>query len=174
MHLFEIALSDIDRGEYAQLELKVARHPSESDAYMCTRVLAYALEHQEGIAFSQGLSASDEPAVWVRDLTGRLKDWIEVGAPDAARLHRASKAADRVVVYCHKDIATYQRNLAGQRIHNADQIGLVEIERGFLDRLCALVGRRNALSLVVTEGQVYLEMAGESLQTQLTRHAIAP
>ena len=59
MHLFEIALSDIDRGEYAQLELKVARHPSESDAYMCTRVLAYALEHQGGIAFSQGLSASD-------------------------------------------------------------------------------------------------------------------
>ena len=92
---FTIGLSDVDRGVYETLELKVAKHPSESDEYLVTRVLAYCLEYAEGIAFSRGLSSPDEPPIAVRDLTGVLKAWIEVGSPDAARLHKAGKAAPR-------------------------------------------------------------------------------
>src|SRR5690349_12660880 len=94
---FTIQLSDMDRSVYETLNLRVARHPSEADAYMLTRVLAYCLEYQDGIAFSQGLADADQPAVWVHDATGRLTDWIDVGTPTAERLHRASKLAERVV-----------------------------------------------------------------------------
>ena len=80
----------MDRGVYEDLTLRVARHPSETDAFMLTRVLAYCLQFQEGIAFSDGISATDEPAVYVRDLSGKLIAWIEVGAPDATRLHYGS------------------------------------------------------------------------------------
>ena len=72
---------------------------------MVTRVLAYCLEFEEGIAFSEGISSTDEPAVLVRDPTGRITAWIEVGAPDAARLHYGSKLADRTAVYTHRDPA---------------------------------------------------------------------
>lgn len=172
MHLFEVALSDVDRGVYTSLELKVARHPSESAEYMVTRVLAYALEFEEGIAFSQGLSAAEEPALWVRDLTGRLQAWIEVGTPDANRLHRASKAADRVVIYCHKEVGPYFRTLTGARVHAAEQVGIVEVDRAFVAQLAGLVQRRNRLSLLVTEGQLYLDLGETSLHTILNRHPL--
>src|SRR5262245_11314920 len=102
IYTLSIDLSDIDRGVYETLELRVARHPSETAEYMLTRVLAYCLEYTEGIAFSKGLSDPDEPAISIRDLTGALQAWIDVGAPEAARLYRASKASPRVAVYTHK------------------------------------------------------------------------
>src|SRR4051812_49553939 len=85
----------MDRGVYESLELRVARHPSETIEFMLVRVLAYCLEYTEGIAMTTGLSTGDEPALVVRDLTGRVTAWIEVGFPDAARLHRGSKLAGR-------------------------------------------------------------------------------
>src|ERR1043165_8316182 len=94
MHTFTVQLADVDRGVYEELSLRLARHASETAANLLLRVLAYALEYEEGIAFSEGISATDEPAVLARDATGRLTAWIEVGAPDAARLHAGSKAAD--------------------------------------------------------------------------------
>jgi uncharacterized protein YaeQ len=172
MVLFDISLSDMDRGVYEDLELKVARHPSESDVYMVARVLAYALEYSEGIAFSRGLAVADEPAVWVWDLTGRTEAWIEVGTPDAARLHRASKAADRVVVYCHKKLGPYMRALSGGRVHAAETVSIVELERSFVSSVAELLERRNRLALSVTEGQLYVDVGGESLDTTLNRHAL--
>ena len=100
---FSIDLADMDRGVYETLELRVARHPSETAEYMLVRVLAYCLEYQEGISLTEGVSSGDEPALLVRDLTGRVIAWIEVGMPDAARLHRGSKHAGRVAVYTHRD-----------------------------------------------------------------------
>src|ERR1700760_2762277 len=92
IHVFDIELADSDRGVYESFELRVARHPSEAPDYLLTRVLAYCLEYTEGISFSSGLSTPDEPTIAVRDLTGALRVWIDVGAPSAERLHRASKA----------------------------------------------------------------------------------
>ena len=170
MHLFEISLSDVDRGHYVELSLKVAQHPSESPEYLVTRVLAYALEHQEGVAFSQGLAFADEPAVWVHDLTGQLRAWIEVGTPDAARLHRASKACDRVVVYCHKDIEPYFKRLRGERVYNSERLVLIEVDRRFVAALAGRVERRNTLGITVTDGQVYIDIGDEPLHTTLVRH----
>src|SRR5688500_9534408 len=105
IYTFDIQLAHVDRGVYETLALRAARHPSETEEYLLTRVLAYCLEYAEGIAFSKGLAEPDEPALAVRDLTGALRVWIDVGAPDAARLHKASKAAPRVAVYTHRDPA---------------------------------------------------------------------
>jgi uncharacterized protein YaeQ len=172
VHVFEIDLSHVDRGVYETLTLKVARHPSETVEYMLTRVLAYALEYEEGIAFSQGLNADEEPALWVHDLTGRLKAWIEVGTPEPARLHRASKATGRVVVYCHKDVRPWFRALAGQRVHAPEQVSIIELDRAFITAVSAKIERRCALALSVSEGQLYLDLGGESFTVALTRHAL--
>jgi uncharacterized protein YaeQ len=120
---FDIDLADADRNVYESLALRVARHPSESEEYLLTRVLAYALEFEEGIAFSTGgLSDPDDPALTVRDLTGALRSWIEIGSPDAARLHKASKASPRVAVYTRKDSERWAQRLAGERIHRAEAL----------------------------------------------------
>src|SRR6202046_1501746 len=121
---FKIELADSDRGVYAPLDLRVARHPSETEEHLLTRVLAYCLEYTEGISFSNGLSDSDQPAISVRDLTGALRVWIDVGAPEAARLHRAAKLAQRLAVYTHKDAEQLGARVGGGEIHRAAARGL--------------------------------------------------
>lgn len=173
MYTFTGQLADVDRGVYEELSLRVARHPSETDAYMVTRVLAYCLEHEEGIAFSEGVSSTDEPAVLVRDLTGLLTAWIEVGAPDAARLHHGSKLANRTSVYTHRDPAKVMSAWAGKRIHESDRIVLHSFDPGFIDAAVAAVERRNTLTISRTEGQLYLDLNGVSLSSLIHDHALA-
>ncbi len=169
---FDIDLADADRGVYESLALRVACHPSESEEYLITRVLAYAMEFTDGIEFSRGLSEPDEPAISVRDLTGTIKSWIEIGTPDAARLHKASKASPRVAVYTHKDPAQFLGRLAGERIHRADAIEVWAIDRVFLAALTAQLERRMAFALSVTDHELYLSIGSESLTGTVIRHRL--
>ena len=169
VYTFDIALSDVDRGVYEALAIKAARHPSESEAYLLTRVLAYCLEYTEGIAFSKGLSDPDEPAISVRDLTGALQAWIEVGAPDAARLHKASKASPRVVLYTHKEPRILLRGYEGQTIHKAEQIEIVAMDRALLEALATHLDRRTRWSVTRTDDQLFVDVAGETLTGTLER-----
>ena len=166
---FTIRLSDVDRGVYETLELKAAKHPSESDEYLVTRVLAYCLEYAEGIAFSRGLSSPDEPPISVRDLTGVLKTWIEVGSPDAARLHKAGKSAPRVAVYTHKDPAQLLRSLNGERIHRAEALELYSLGRDLVAGLVKRLERRSELDLSVNDGHLYVTIGGETLSGEVKR-----
>ena len=165
VHQFTVQLADVDRGVYQDFELRIARHPSETVEFMLTRLLAYCLEWQEGIALSEGVAAVDEPAVLVRDLTGRITAWIEVGAPDAERLHRGSKLAGRAAVYTHKDPAMLLGQLAGKKIHRAEELPLYSFERGFVEQAAAAVDRRNRVTLSITERQIYLELNDKSFST---------
>jgi uncharacterized protein YaeQ len=160
----EVQLSDTDRGVYETLAFKVAQQPSESDEHMMARVLAYCLEHTEGIAFSKGIAEPDEPALSIRDLTGALRVWIDIGSPDAARLHKASKAAPRVVVYTHKDPAQLVRALDGARIHRSDLLELYALDRPLIDALVAHRERRTRFDLTVTERHLYVSLNGETIE----------
>lgn len=173
IHTFEVNLADVDRGIYDELALRVARHPSETEAYMLTRVLAYCLELEEGIAFGEGISAPDEPAVIVRDATGRVTAWIEVGAPDAERLHFGSKLAERTTIYTHRDPAKLLPQWAGKKIHRAEAITLHSFDPGFVEQAAAALERRNTLSLSVTERQLYLELNGLVLSSAVHDHPLA-
>jgi uncharacterized protein YaeQ len=153
----ELELSDVDRGVYETLDLKVAQHPSESAARLVARILAFALEHGEGVEFSAGLAATDQPALWQRDLTGRLLAWIEVGTPAAERLHKASKAAGRVAVYCHKRPDPWLRSLAGAKVHRSEELELVGLDPATVEALGEALGRRSRWQLTRTEGTVYLD-----------------
>ena len=119
---FDIELANVDRGVYETLAIRVAQQPSETEEYLLTRVIAYCLEYAEGIAFSRGIAEPDEPPLSVRDLTGALRLWVEFGSPDAARLHKASKASPRVAIYTHKDPLQLLRQIAGERIHRLEDI----------------------------------------------------
>jgi uncharacterized protein YaeQ len=128
---FDTELADIDRGVYETLSLRMARQPSETVEYMFTRFLAYCLEYTEGIELTEGVAAGDEPAVLVRDLTGRVTAWVEVGMPDAQRVHRGSKLAGRVAVYTHRNISQV---LADCNVDiSVAKIPVYEFGRGFIE-----------------------------------------
>lgn len=173
IHTFTVNVADVDRGVYEEVSLRVARHPSETDAYMLTRVLAYCLEFEEGIAFSEGISSTEEPAVFVRDLTGKLQAWIEIGAPDAARLHYGSMQAERAVVYTHRDPAKVAAPWAGKRIHRAEHITLYSFDPGFVDAATRVIERRNTMTVSITERHLYLDLNGTSFETDVHEQPVA-
>ena len=166
---FSIQLSDVDRAVYEALALKLARHPSESGEFLVTRLLAYCLEFAEGIGFSRGISEPDEPALSVRDLTGALKVWIDVGSPDAARLHKAGKAAPRVAVYSHRTPAQIRHQLAGERIHRGEALELYAIDRGLIAGLVQRLERRMAIAVSVTDRHLFLSVGDMTLSGAVDR-----
>jgi uncharacterized protein YaeQ len=171
---FDIELANVDRNVYETLALRVAQQPSETEEYLLSRVIAYCLEYAEGIAFSRGIAEPDEPPLAVRDLTGALRLWVEFGAPDASRLHKASKASPRVAIYTHKDPLHLLRQIAGERIHRAEEIELHAIDRELLAELKSRLERRMAFQLSFTESHLYLTLGGESLDGAVVRHSLVP
>jgi len=169
VHVIELELADVDRNVYETLTLRVARHPSESGPYLIARVIAYALEYSEDLAFSKGLGSADEPAVWAYDPSGQLLAWIEVGTPDPARVHKARKAADDVAVYCHKDPYAWLKSLAAAKVHARDTIRLYLLDRRFVEALAETLERRVAWSLTRSEGTLYVQAGALSLTAPLTR-----
>jgi uncharacterized protein YaeQ len=163
IYTFDIDLADSDRGVYETLALRVARHPSEAEDFLLTRLLAYCLEYTDGISFSSGLSTPDEPAIAVRDPTGAIQVWIDIGAPEASRVHRASKATPRVAIYTHK-AGNLLRALAGERIHRAEALRLFSVDRDLLTAWGRLLQRRMKMALSVSGGRVYLTIGEETLE----------
>jgi len=173
IYTFNIELADVDRGVYETLDLRVACHPSETEEHLVTRVLAYCLSYTEGIGFSKGLCVPEDPAISVRDLTGALLVWIDIGAPDAARLHKAGKAALRVVVYTHKDPARLIRQWSGERIHRAGELELYSFDRALISGLVGYLKRRMDFTLSVSGGHLYVGVDDNAVDGPVERHTLS-
>jgi uncharacterized protein YaeQ len=136
-------------------------------------MLAYALEFTGGIEFSRGgVSDPEEPAIMVRDLTGAIRVWIEIGMPEAARLHRAAKASPRVVVYTHRDPAQWLGRLAGGRIHRAGDLELYAMDRNLVAALTERLDRRMAFALSIADRELYVSIGTETLHGKVVRHPL--
>lgn len=164
----EVELSDIDRATYATLDLRLARHPSESARYLLTRTLAYCLSYEEGIGFSKGgLSSTDEPPVYIQDATGKLVAWIDVGAPSAKRLHKASKAAERVALYTHVEHALLVKEASSAPIHRLEEIEVWRFDPAFLQRIEPRLERKLALAVTRSEGGLYITIGSDTFETAI-------
>lgn len=172
LYNFDIDLSDSDRGVYETIALRLAQHPSESDEYLVARVLAYLLEYAEGIDFSRGVSEPEEPIISIRDLTGAIKAWIDIGTPDAARLHKASKTGARVAVYCHKEGSQWLKGLAAANIHRADALELYAIDRALIAQLVSRLDRRMAFSVSISDREFYVSVGDVNLSGKVERLAL--
>lgn len=169
---FDVDLSDSDRGVYETVALRVAQHPSESDEYLVARVLVYLLEYTEGIVFSRGVSEPEEPMISIRDLTGKITSWIEIGTPDSARLHKASKSGARVAVYCHKEGAQWLKGLAAAGIHRAEALELYSIDRALIAQLVSRLDRRMAFGVSITDRELYVSIGDVNLTGRVERLTI--
>jgi uncharacterized protein YaeQ len=165
MRRFEITLADADREKYESLDLRVAQHPSESERFLVARVIARALEDAEGMEFSRGLSTDDEPAIWQRDLRGDLRAWIEIGAPSVERLHKATKACKRVVVYAWKQPDELAAAILARPVHRATEIELYALDPDWLDAVAATLDRSNSWSLSITSGALMLAIGDAVFET---------
>jgi uncharacterized protein YaeQ len=167
---FKVQLNHVDRGVYEALDVRMARHPSETERHLLARLLSYCIFYEQGLAFSKGgLSSPDEPPIARVEGDGSIALWIEVGSPSAERLHKASKAAERVIVVTHHDPALLQRELDGKKIHKREAIAMYALAPHFLDEIARGVGDRGAaFDLTITEGTLYVQLGDASMTGSLT------
>ncbi len=170
---WQVSVSDVDRGFYDEVGLRIARHPSENMRYLLTRAIAYCLEYEEGIAFSKGgLSDDEDPPISVRDLTGLLLAWIDIGSPSADRLHRAAKAAPRVALYTSAELALLRREASSRTIHRGADIAVWRLEPAMLDALEKKVDRTGKIDLLRNDGQLYVTVGGATVEGTITRASL--
>jgi uncharacterized protein YaeQ len=170
LYRFRIDLSDVDRNLYQTLEFRAAMHPSESIPFFVTRILAYALNYQEGLEFSPGISATDEPAIRVTGLTGGLDLWIDIGNPTARRIHKAAKLAKELRIYTHKEVQLLIREFCSEKIHRLKEIGLFSFEQRFLNSIGDTLSRDNHWELTRNEGELYVGVGKETFRGRLESH----
>lgn len=174
IYRFNLDISDVDRGVYDTIELRVAMHPSEAAPYMVTRVLAWALNHQEGLTFCKGgLSQTEDPPLFVETLTGERTIWIDVGHPGAERLHKASKATDHVKVYVHKPLSPWLESVKDKKIHRAETIEVITLPPSFVETLADRLKRNNQWAVVHTEGELYVTVDDDTLKGTLSHHRLS-
>ncbi|MEO5666572.1 MAG: YaeQ family protein [Bdellovibrionota bacterium] len=175
LYRFRIDLSDVDRGVYEALDFRAALHPSETPVYLVTRVLAFALNAQEGLAFSPGgLSDPDAPCMKVDDAGGGVRLWVEIGNPSARKLHKASKAADEVRVYTYKDPKILLDDIRSQEVHRAESLGIFSFDPRFLEKLVDSLEKDNAWSLLCSDGSLVVSLSKDRVeQSELKRHVVS-
>ena len=159
----ELQVSDLDRHHYETHALTLARHPSETDERMMMRVLAFALNADAALSFAGDVSAQDEPSLWIRDLTGSIRLWIEVGLPDAKLLRKAAGRSDAVVVYAYGRGADLWWASASQHCAQVDRLTVWHIPQTTSLPLAALARRSMQLQCLVQEGDITFSDASDSV-----------
>lgn len=153
----ELQVADMDRGHYGRHVVTIARHPSENDERMMVRLLAFALNADDRLTFTKGLSTDDEPDLWQRDLSGEISLWIEVGQPDARRLRKACGRARHVIVYTYggRSADTWWQH-QGTALGRLDNLEITDLPGTAAADLATLACRTMQLSCTVQDGEVWL------------------
>lgn len=168
LYRFQIELSDIDRGVYETLDFRVAQHPSEHMPYLLTRVLAFALNIQEGLAFAAtGLHDPDAAAISIPEVHGGYQLLIEIGSPGARKLHKATKIAKTVKVYTYKNPEHLIRDLREEKIHRLQEIEFFSLDPEFLEELEGVIKRDNRWSLLFDDGRITIQVGEASFSGEL-------
>jgi len=154
LYRFRLNVSDVERGFYESLDFRVGMHPSETEDYLLTRVIAYALNYESGLEFAPGLCTADEPAIRLLGPNGEIALWIDIGNPAARRIHKASKASKRVRIYTYKNPESLKAEALKEEVHRASEIEVFSFSQNFLSGLAPLLKRDNAWSLIHTEGEL--------------------
>lgn len=171
LYRFKIELSDLEKSSYQSLDFRVAQHPSESLQFLLTRVFAYALNYQQDLEFTPGGLADPEgPCIRILNPHGGIQLWIEIGSPTARKIHRASKAADKVKIYTYKDPLPLLQEINSERIHRREELEIYSISGKFLEQLSAFVEKENRWNLIYTNGVIMVSSDTMSEQCELQRH----
>lgn len=165
-------ISDMDRGYYAEHNLTLALHPSETEERLMVRLLAFMMFADERLEFGRGISADDEPALWLKDYSGDIRLWIEVGQPDERLLRRAAGRADRVVVlaYGGRAMEAWWQKEGGAigRLHKVEVLALDDEQSAALTQLA---NRGMELQCTVQDGHFWITDGPNTAAVELRRLA---
>ena len=164
----ELTISDMDRHYYQEHQLTIAQHPSETNERMMVRLLAFALNAEERLEFTRGLSADDEPELWNRNYSDEIELWIDLGQPDEKRIRKACGRSRQVIIYCygHRSALVWweqQRNL----LQRFDNLKIIKVGEGVAESLAAMVERSMRLQCTIQDGGCWFSNSKETVQVDM-------
>ena len=164
-----VSISDMDRQLYRDTALTIARHPSETDERMMVRLLAFVLnlpldERHGALELAKDLWDTDEPALWLKDLTGQIIHWIDVGQPDDKRLMKASGRSERVTVYGYSASTPIWWNAVANKITRAAHLAVWQIPAAQSQALAELAQRGMQLQVSVQDGTAWVSDGQRSVE----------
>lgn len=166
----DLSVADMDRNHYENYSLTLARHPSENDARMMVRLLAYMRYADEALAFGKGLSTDEEPDLWLKDLTGMINLWIVVGQPDERWLRKASGRAGKVIVFCYGDRVVdlwWEQNRA--TLEKLPNLTVFRLSTEDTQALAALASRAMSLQCMIQDGEMLITGEGAAVRVEPVR-----
>lgn len=169
IHRATIELSDLDCNLYEKLETTIARHPSETSERLIARLFAYALCYSEDLSFTKGIAAADEPDLWTKEPDGRVREWIEVGLPDFERLRKVSRHAERVILIACASGNSLRRWEEQQlpKLAVIANLTILALDPTFVAQIVTTLQRVIHWSLTITEGNIYLTIGNDTLESAL-------
>ena len=162
-----IALADVDGNRYERLAVTVARHPSETAERLVARLLAYALCYEEGLGFTRGIAAGDEPDLWSKRPDGRVDLWVEVGLPEVERLIKATRHAERVILFTFGAGRSRWEAQALPRLAALANLAVIGLDQELVQGLVARLERGIDWSLTISGGDLFLTVADTTLTAPL-------
>ena len=157
----ELSIADLDRHYYGNHALTVARHPSETDLRMMARVIAFALNADDDLLFTRGLSSTDEPDLWQHSLSGEIERWIELGQADEKRLRQACGRSKRVIVYNYATKSAddwWQQN--ANKLSGLNNLTVIGIDESGLIKLAEQTERSLILHCTIENGDLSINVNG--------------
>ena len=165
----DLQVSDMDRNYYQEHSLTMARHPSETDERLMVRLLVFACYASEELVFSKGLSDVDEPDIWAKDLTDRIKLWIDLGQPDEKRILKACGRADQALVVCYHATSHIWWNQIKNKLTRAKNLQVLYLPAEFSAQLTRLAQRNMQVQCTIQDGQIWFSCGEESVQLEFER-----
>ncbi|MDD9194881.1 YaeQ family protein [Aliivibrio sp. S3MY1] len=158
IYKFRVALTDMNRDHYDSVSLTIAQHPSESEERMMARVLAFCLNAEERLTFTKGLSAIDEPDIWVREYDDTISLWIDAGEPDPERMKKASRQSKVTKVYSFnsKSEVWWKQNESKYKQYPVD---VVRFDSEQIHSFSALLERTMEMSVMITGDSAFISAA---------------
>ena len=152
----KISIADMSRHYYQNHSLTLAQHPSETETRLMIRLLAFALHAHEDLQFTKGLSAEDEPEIWIKSLTDEIELWVELGLPDETRIKKACNRSKQVLLFCYDDRSFgpwYKKNESKLQ---RDNLKLFRISDADSEKLISLYSRQIDLQINIEEDEIYI------------------
>jgi uncharacterized protein YaeQ len=164
----ELSIADMDRNYYNTHQLTLARHPSETDERLMIRVLAFAIHADEALVNAKGLSDTEEPDLWQKDLTGAIERWIEVGNPDERRILKACGRSAEVIIYSYGSVSASWWSQIGSRVQKTANLRVYSIAPETSAALAGLAQRGMQLQCTVQDGELWLSNGEHTVSVQFT------
>jgi uncharacterized protein YaeQ len=160
-------IADMERHYYQDHALTLARHPSETDERLMVRLLAFALHAHDYLEFGQGMTDDDEADLWLKDLTGAIELWIDVGLPDEKLIRKACGRSSQVIVYTYGGrIADMWFAQNAAQFERQQNLTVINLPQENTRELAKLAQRTMDLQCTIQDGQVWISDGNSSVQIE--------